>query len=347
MKIGQNLSQIDYLKQFFKKYSEKDLINFLEQINNLKVLVIGEAIIDEYIYGSVIGKTNKSASLVFSPENTESFAGVPMNVANHLSTFCKSVDLLAMVGKDNKENFIKNHLNNVTSFFYLWDSKTITKKRYISIYNNSKVFEVYDYVPIKFDDNCLIEHINSNINTYDLIIVCDSGHGMLTYNVRKVLKDKAKFLAINTQMNAGNVGTHSVKKYIDRNHDIFICVNEREFMLATHDIWDKYLHLNDLLLDFNINTIAITAGSSGCKIARKNDIKDIPAFADNCVDPVGAGDAFLALSSPMAYLNYPLEIIGCFGNIAGALKMFYQGNKEYITKERVYNYIKELRERCK
>jgi len=345
MRTGQNLDQINFLKRFFDTYSIDSLIGYIENIEKLKILVIGEAVIDEYTYGEVIGKTNKSPSLVFRPHATETFAGVPMNVANHLSTFCKNVDISIMVGKDNKEDFITSHLNGVKPTFYTWDASTITKKRYIATYNNSKVFEVYDFVPSKFDDTKLVTDVVSTIGNYDIVIACDSGHGMLTYDAREALKDGAKFIAVNTQMNAGNIGTHSVRKYMDRKHSIFVCVNEREFILATHETWDKHESLDDLLREFDGNVTAVTTGPSGCKVCKDGEIVNVPAFAQDGVDPVGAGDAFLSLASPMAYQDCPLEVVGFFGNIAGALKTAYQGNKEYITKDRAYKYILELMER--
>ncbi len=347
MKTGRNSDQVNYLRGFFDRHSMKSLRDILDSAESLKVLVIGEAVIDEYVYGEVLGKTNKSPSLVFGPHETEVFAGVPMNVANHLSTFCGQVDLSIMVGRDGLEDFITSHLNNVRPSFYYWDSATISKRRYIASYNNGKVFEVYDFVPSKFDDTKLIADLISTIGEYDFVVVCDSGHGMMTYEVREVIQEGAKFLAVNTQMNAGNVGTHSVRKYMSRKHNIFICVNEREFVLATHEDWDKHNNLDDLLMSFDGNITAVTTGPSGCKIAKSGSIANVPAFTDSIVDPVGAGDAFLSLSSIMAYKQYPLDIVGFFGNVAGALKTYYQGNKEYITKDRVNKYLFELMERSK
>lgn len=340
---GQMLDD-DFLSVFFDTYNTDKIHDIVDSMSDISVLVIGEAVVDEYVYGEVIGKTNKSPSLVFSPHSGEVFAGVPMNVANHLSSFCKNVDAYLMVGRDGKERTIKEHLKQVNPRFFYWDSDTIVKRRYIASYSNSKVFEVYDFIPSRFDDTLLIDVLASTIDKYDLVLVCDSGHGMLTYNTRKLLQNKSKFIAINTQMNAGNVGTHSIRKYNDRRDNIFICVNEREFVLAYHEYWDRYSSIERMLGSINSGIIAVTTGPSGCKVSNNGIICSVPAFAKVSVDPVGAGDAFLSLASLVAYRGLPAEVIGFFGNVAGAIKMLYQGNKESITKNAVYDYIKNLRE---
>ncbi len=46
----------DFLMDFSKKYTSKQVISYLEQLKDLKILIIGEAIIDEYQYGHAIGK---------------------------------------------------------------------------------------------------------------------------------------------------------------------------------------------------------------------------------------------------------------------------------------------------
>ena len=332
-----------YLRHFCGVFTAKDVLNYIDRISDLKILVIGEAVIDEYIYGEVIGKSNKSPSLVFSPGAVERFAGVPMNIANHLSDFCNHIDLKIMVGKDELSLFAANSVDpNVNVKFYHWDSPTIVKRRYVASYDNSKVFEVYDFKEVVFDDSKLIVDLATELNKYDLVIVGDSGHGMMTHSVRRVLEECAGFLALNTQTNAGNIGTHSAKKYMDRKHSIYICVNQREFRLAVHEEWDKYSNVDDLLASTSSDTIALTMGPAGCKISRGYDIATIPAFVHDVVDPVGAGDAFLSITSPLAFMEAPPDIIGLVGNIAGGLHSLCQGNKEYIKKTELIQYITEL-----
>ena len=337
------MSRVEMFIDDMHKYTSTDIISFLERISSLKILVICEAVVDEYIYGDVIGKTNKSPSLVFKPKYNEEFAGVPMNIANNLSDFCGNVDLMMMSGNDDKIRLLTNKIKARNIYLYEWHAPSIVKSRYVSLYDNSKVFEVYNFQDTQFDHNKLLSNLDEKLNDYDLVIVGDSGHGMLTHRVRSIIKDKAKFLAVNAQMNAGNIGTHSVKKYMDRLHDIYICVNQREFRLAVHEYWDTYNNIDDLIRSRIYDTIAITMGSEGCKISRKVDgIVAVPSLINEIVDPVGAGDAFLSITSPLALMRAPIDIIGFVGNLAGGLHSMHRGNEEYIRKDDLYKHIDEL-----
>jgi len=54
----------DYLTGFSARYSGGDVLRYLENAKPLKVLVVGEAIIDEYQYCEAIGKSSKEPTLV-------------------------------------------------------------------------------------------------------------------------------------------------------------------------------------------------------------------------------------------------------------------------------------------
>ena len=53
----------EYINTFTKKYGANDIIAYLDRIKNLKVLALGETIIDEYVYCNALGKSGKEATL--------------------------------------------------------------------------------------------------------------------------------------------------------------------------------------------------------------------------------------------------------------------------------------------
>ena len=71
----------------------------IESFNKLKVLVIGETIIDQYYFCEAMGKSGKEPVLVLRDINMEQYAGGSAAIAEHLSSFCKSVTLLSMLGE--------------------------------------------------------------------------------------------------------------------------------------------------------------------------------------------------------------------------------------------------------
>ena len=64
--LALNDEQIKFLNQVKKKDNFNSIINVLNKLKQDKVLVVGDLIIDKYIYGEVLGKSGKEPHMVFS-----------------------------------------------------------------------------------------------------------------------------------------------------------------------------------------------------------------------------------------------------------------------------------------
>ena len=95
-----NKEQKVFLKQISRKYSFDFILKQIKKLNNLKVLLIGETIIDQYIFGDVLGKSGKEPHLVLNEKQQETYLGGAAAIANHLVTFCKSVNFVTLAGKE-------------------------------------------------------------------------------------------------------------------------------------------------------------------------------------------------------------------------------------------------------
>ncbi|MFA6549213.1 MAG: cytidyltransferase, partial [Candidatus Margulisiibacteriota bacterium] len=135
----------DYLSAFSRKYSFRSLATQLNKLKNLKVLLIGDGIIDEYHYCDAMGRSSKAHLVVNRFINHEVFAGGAFALANHLSSICDRIKLVTLLGEnDTKEKFISKNLrpNVDPKYFYRKNSSTIVKKRYLNNYSSQKLFEV-------------------------------------------------------------------------------------------------------------------------------------------------------------------------------------------------------------
>ena len=68
----------------------------------------------------------------------------------------------------------------------------------------------------------------------------------------------------------------------------------------------------------------------------------VPVLSRDVVDPIGAGDAFLSISSACACMGYPPEVIGFVGNAVGALAVRFLGNKESVEPGPLFRFIDTL-----
>ena len=98
--LASNDEQIKFLNQVKKNDNLNSIINALNKIKQNRVLVVGDLIVDKYIYGEVLGKSGKEPHMVFSQSTKDMYLGGSAIIANHLSDFKKSVSLISDIGKE-------------------------------------------------------------------------------------------------------------------------------------------------------------------------------------------------------------------------------------------------------
>ena len=338
---------IRYLYDFRRKYSSDYILNLIENLRNLRVMVIGEAIIDEYVYCESMGKSGKESVLVMKYLSREQYAGGALAIANHLADFCDSVSLACYLGSEKtEEDFVRNSLKaNVDPLFvYKFESPTIVKRRFVDSYSLVKLLGVYELngEPLNPDEeNILCNALEERLPEYDVVIIADYDHGLLTPKVIALLTNKSTFLAVNTQINAANIGFHAISKY---EHADYVCIQEGEIRL---DRRNRKGDLKDLICDLasqmGYPSIMITRGSNGSLFYRKDEgFTACPAFAVKVVDRVGAGDAVLALTSVMSADSVPADVINFVGNLVGADAVSIVGNKRTIDRVKLMKSITSL-----
>jgi len=101
------------------RHSADEIIDLLKALRSLKVLVIGDTIIDEYHYVQSMGKSPKELLVATRFLRAEEFAGGILACANHIAGFCDRVDLVTCLGtRDAREEFIRSHLKgNISPTF--------------------------------------------------------------------------------------------------------------------------------------------------------------------------------------------------------------------------------------
>ena len=337
----------DYLATFSEKYPAEDILKYLENARPLKVLVIGETIIDEYQYCETIGMSAKEPILAARHLSTERFAGGILAVGNHVANFCDHVGLLTFLGdSDSHEGFIRQHLgSNIENIFlYKENSPTIVKRRFIESYPLTKLFEVYvinDEELSQAEDRAFCQKLTDILPQYDVVIVADYGHGMMTKEAINVICERSRFLAVNTQANAGNRGFNTIYKY-QRADFVSIAENEirLEFRNRKGDLKDMVVTLSKKMGGCKV---IVTRGNRGClNYDKEEGFFEIPAFTQHVVDRVGAGDALLSLTALCAAQQAPMEIVGFIGNVVGAEAVLTISNKTPIERVSLFKHIVSL-----
>jgi cytidyltransferase-like protein len=337
-----------WLDSYRFKYSATEVLMWIEKIEKLRVIVIGESIVDEYCFCKGLGKVAKDPILAFLYEGEEKYAGGSVAVANHASQFASSVSLITLLGdKSRQEEFISQSLRGNINLHAVTEHNTTTihKKRYVDQHTGNKIFELYSMsdLPLqaKVEDE-LLSVVESQLTECDVVIIADYGHGMITEKVANKITESGKFIILNTQANAGNRGFNTLSKY--SNGD-YVCITGGELEL---EVRKKHKTHKKMLIDFanenKFKKYTITLGHVGT-IHYDTDggsYFEAPALATKVVDRVGAGDAVLAVTGLLAACGAPQHVLALVGNVVGAEMVKGLGNKVAIDKGHISKHIISL-----
>ena len=249
-----------------------------------------------------------------------------------------------------KSEFLKEIIKNLpknVNFQYIKkkNSPTILKKRFLDSASDHKVLGVYninDEILKGGNEKLFNKMLKKNLPNYDLVIVSDYGHGLISKKSAGIICKLSRFLALNAQVNAANVGYHSMRNY--QNIDCVI-INEKEIM---HEMRDKNSKIEFLMkkLSFEqkIKNLIVTRGDQGALLYNKNEKKFnlCEAYAKNTVDKVGAGDAMLAIIAICLKSGFNRELALLAASLAAAQSVETMGNKETISKIQILKTLENI-----
>ena len=283
--------------------SIESALALVESVKDYQVLVAGDAIVDEYDYVIPLGKAAKEHLIPMRYVSKEVFEGGVVAAARHLKTFCKGVTV--------------------------WKSSKETRKvRMVDKNYFRKLAEIH------YEQNIYEENVpNKDV---DVVILVDFGHGAISAKEAAHYHEGVDFLAVSTQTNSANIGFNLITKYPSAS---YIVIDEPEARLAAAD---QDGHLEDVihkLAHGRCERFVVTHGRHGAYGYDHGNFHYCKAFTDLVRDTMGAGDAFFAVTAPMAKTG-SMEDLLMIGNAAGALKTQIVGHRASVTKEAVIEFIK-------
>lgn len=331
-------SQKSFIDKMFKGQDLWQIKKMVDELQNLRVLVIGETIIDQYVFCEALGKSGKEPVLVLRDLDMGQYIGGAAAIARHLSDFCGYISLLSMLGeKKEYEDFVLSNLpdNILPYFIFKEDSPTIVKKRYVDNISKNKNLGVYSLNDTQINgenQKQLNAYIADLIPKHDLVIVSDYGHGLISRDTAKQISKQNIFTTLNAQINAANIGYHTMNNYNEIDCTI---INEQELR---HELRDREssvrILMKKLTKTIRGRNLVVTHGSNGATLytAQNDEYHHCPAFANKVVDKIGAGDAMLALLSCSLKNGFDLDLSLFIGSLAAAQSVETIGNSTQISK---------------
>jgi rfaE bifunctional protein kinase chain/domain/rfaE bifunctional protein nucleotidyltransferase chain/domain len=341
---------------FFKRngINTTGLKKTISDFKDKKVLVIGEAVLDEYNYSEVVDVSGEAPILTIRPLKSEKFTGAAGVIAKHISSLGGKAILFAPIGNDEAGNFLKRDLkeNQVSTFFLEKESfSTVKKVRFIG--DNQKLLKVdysKNYYIDKESEDKIIDSIKQDSKDVDIIILADFSYGFITDKIREeVIKfgntNKIPVIADTSGTLGGNI-----LKY----KDVFLISPTEKEARTVLDDKESGLSViaNRLLKMTNNKNILITLGANGLLLFKNNrfhihgkkeehlESEYLPAIEKNAQDGMGAGDAMISMISLAISTGASIAEAVYLGSICSSIEVNKVGNKP-VLQEEVLNFIVE------
>ena len=330
-----------FCKSIAESYNTADLRSFIDSFSSLKVLVLGDVIFDEYETVQVQGLTSKNRILSGRSLYGSQQAGGALAVFRHALQFTESIQFLSLVGTESwveptLQKFLPQKNDNVIRCEKF---TTVRKLRFVEPYKEgielNKLFSV-NYIndaEIPQDaESQILDSLSSTIKNFDLVLVMDFGHGLMTQKIRELVQEKALFLALNCQTNSYNHGYNIINRQYKR-ADSF-SLDEAEIKLVSGIKKTNFSKELELLRQSLSSKYAwLTRGAvETIGISNDKELSRCPSFENEVVDPVGAGDAFCTIASLAAAKGLPMDASTYLAQMAGAQAVRIIGNSEAIKK---------------
>jgi rfaE bifunctional protein kinase chain/domain len=284
----------------------------IKKFNKARVLVIGDLILDEYIWGRVERISPEAPVPVVWANKRTYIPGGAANVANNISSLDGKVCLVGITGKDRFSDILFSELKkrkiDVRSIFIEPQRHTTLKSRIIA--GHQQVVRVdwehTDPLPQKLNDR-IVKFIEKKIDDFEAIIIEDYGKGVINRNLLGELIDLAhshkKIITVDPKeehfqyYHGATSITPNRRELENAMRNLKIKDTTNRFRLNTDRLFtDKDIDsaARQILKYLELESVLVTLGEHGMKLFEKNGrTTHIPTVTQEVFDVSGAGDTVI------------------------------------------------------
>ncbi len=322
--------------------TENEIKKIFKDFEKLKVLIVGDVMIDKYVYGKVERVSPEAPVPVVDVQRTDSRLGGAGNVALNLSSLGSKPILCSIIGDDDAGNelieiFFKHNGLDTKGIIKSNNRKTTIKTRIIG--NQHQLLRIDSEIKDdlnKKDNELLIQKFEELIHEVDVVIFQDYDKGVLcSANISRLIK-------IAKSANKRTIVDPKKKNFFEyKNTDLFK-PNLKEIKdglgkekLETVD--DIKFSISELEGKLNNSQTMVTLSEKGVIISADSTFIHIPAHVRNISDVSGAGDTVVSVAALCLALNLEPRILAEISNLSGGLVCEELGvvpiNKDRLIKE--------------
>jgi len=324
---------IDYMARRGIEVSR--LSQLLKQFSELKVIVLGDLIVDEYITCQPLGMSQEDPTIVVTPIDTVKFIGGAGIVAAHAASLGAKVNLITVTGRDESRDFsIQKLKNSKVEADLLIDSNrpTTLKQRYRSKGKALlRVSHLHQGAISAELQGIILKKLEGVLESADLLVFSDFNYGVLPQSlvegVLALAKKHAIFLAADSQ-SSSQIGDVTRFKGMD-----IITPTEYEARISTKNHEDGLVTLAELMRQRSkAKNLLLKMGEEGLMVhagrgsSGQFDTDQIFALNSYPKDASGAGDSLLITSAMAMSSGANIWEAACLGSLAAAIQVGRVGN---------------------
>ena len=311
------------------------LREILLQFAKLRVLVIGDLIVDEYITCDPLGMSQEDPTLVVKPIDAKRFVGGAGIVAAHSAGLGGKASFLTIVGDDVEAAYAQEvlHQQSVSSHFITDTTRPTTlKTRYRcqgkTLLRVSRLHQAPIATELRL---AVLEKARALRDSVDLVVFSDFNYGVLPQDLvnelTSMFRDRGTILAADSQ-SSSQVGDIGRFKGMD-----LLTPTEREARISTRNSDDGLNILAEKLRhSAAAKNLFLKLGEEGALICAEISTSQpwapdqIEALNHAPKDVAGAGDSMLIASAMALAAGASVWEAACLGSIAAAIQVGRLGN---------------------
>jgi len=304
--------------------SSADMLQALARFTGARVLVVGDIILDHFLWGSVSRISPEAPVPVVNVTRENMMLGGAANVLHNLYALGAKASLCGVIGNDVMGDQLLGLLADVSAstdgVIKVDDRPTIKKTRVIA--HNQQVVrvdrEVNQPVPVEAVEK-ILAYIDANIDNFDAVIISDYAKGMITESFMEQLRDclaKHQSVPLIVDPKPGRSACyHGVTLITPNNLEA-----EKMSGISIHDEASLLEAAQSLLAELSCEAMLITRGEAGMALLeRGKPLFTIPTVAKEVFDVTGAGDTVIATLSVGLAVGLPFGTAATLANIAAGI----------------------------
>ncbi|MBC8510362.1 MAG: D-glycero-beta-D-manno-heptose-7-phosphate kinase [Cryomorphaceae bacterium] len=299
-----------------------DFNTLFQGFNNKKVLIVGDSMIDAYMWGEVNRMSPEAPVPVVEVKKHENRLGGAANVALNLKALGANPILCSVIGAGERgvlfEKLMKESNLSTEGILSTNKRKTTIKTRVIAENKHQLRIDEEETSPIEQVEEFLKLTI-SLINDIDVIILQDYNKGVLTPEIIERVIDSANKKGIPTIVDPKKLNFNSYKNCTIFKPNLAEIKAGMQVDFDTNNIAEIEKATSELRKKLSAKGILLTLSERGMCINSEKEFKHTPAFKRNIIDVSGAGDTVISVASLCLASNMDYTDLSVLSNLAGGI----------------------------